>query len=111
MRSPRAVSGLIVAALRKKVDEIGGAAMILAKGDPDAGGILAILAEKGTYVGFMERRTGFDGGTSWDVRWNIADHDYSKMLQLRKKSDPDIWIIELDIVDAERFADEIRLIC
>lgn len=108
---PRAASGLIVAALRKKADEIGGVAMILARGDQDAGGIIAILAEKGTYMGVMERRTGFDGGSHWDVRWNIDGHDYSEMLQLRRKSDPDLWIVELDIADAERFADETRLIC
>lgn len=88
--------------------------MVLAKGHETAGAILAILLEKGENQGILERRTGHDGERYWDPIWtqNDANRPFSTdMLHLRTKSDPDLWILELDIPDAERFTVEMAEIC
>ena len=111
MTTPRAASGLVVAALRKFAESDGGTAMSLAKGDKEAGGIVVLLTEKAVLKGVMERRTGLDGKPYWDLVRISEDRNYDEMLQSRRKSDPDLWIVELDIADAERFAVETKLIC
>lgn len=114
MSSPRPTALLIIAALRRKTEAEGGMATIFGKGDKDAGGILLVLAEKGRNLALLERRTGLDGNRFWDAQWaeNDANQPFPlEMLQLRRKSDPDLWIMELDVPDAERFAVEIASIC
>jgi hypothetical protein len=57
----RLTSATLVSALRRRVNQAGGSAMVLARGDETAGGILLLTYEKGTNPRFFERGIGPKG--------------------------------------------------
>lgn len=105
----RLTSAMLVSALVRRVNQEGGSAMILAKGDATAGGILCVAYHKGTNPRFFERGLGPRGEPALirsgpqDIGDEQAVSDY---WQRRRTFDSDLWVIELDIADAERFAAE-----
>lgn len=105
----RLASGLLVNALVRRVNAAGGSAMVLARGEAEAGAILVLAVERGGDPRFFERGIGFDG-TPALVRSGpaeMADESaISDYWRRRRSRDPDLWVIELDIAGAERFAAE-----
>ena len=105
----RLTSAMLVGALRRRVNAAGGFATILVKGDEISGVILVQTLEKGRESGLFERVSNFAGvyalmrcGPSPEEGPDaLADY-----VARRRRSDPDLWIIELDIPEAERFAAE-----
>ena len=101
---------MLVSLLMRRVSGEGGNAMILAKGDEMAGGMLLATRAKGRNSGLFERILAGDKGYAWqqvgpqDMVDEVAIDHY---IQRRQSSDPDLWVIELDIPNAERFAAEI----
>lgn len=99
----------LVSALIRRVNQSGGFASVLAHGEDMGGMILVQTLERGRFSGFFERMTNLDG-TGVLVRCGPPlDSDpptLSDYLDRRRQQDRDLWIIELDIVDAERFAAE-----
>ena len=95
-----------VGALLRRVQQEGGFATVLAKGEPDAGTILVILAEKGAEMRAFERVPNPSGERRWTLA-RAADPadplEFGEWLERRRKQDPDLWIIELDIPQGERF--------
>ena len=107
--SARLASGLIVNALIRRVNAAGGSAMVLAKGDAEAGAILVLTLERGVNPGFFERGIGPDGESALVRSGPAAFEDsgaVSDYWQRRRSRDPDLWVVELDIASAERFAAE-----
>ena len=106
----RLASGLLANALVRRVNAAGGSAMVLAKGDAEAGAILVLALERGGDPRFLERGIGPDGLPAL-VRSGpagLADEAaVSGYWQRRRDRDPDLWVIELDIAGAERFAAEV----
>jgi hypothetical protein len=97
---------LEVAALVRQVNAAGGFAMVLAKGDPDAGTIILVLQEKGRDQRAFERMPQLDGSRAWSCTKRVDQDDpgpFSAWLDRRRTQDPDLWIVELDIADSERF--------
>ena len=105
----RLPSGVLVSALLRRVNDAGGMAMVLAKGHPQAGSMLLILNDKGSFGGFVE--PGRDlAGTPVLVPAG-PDHaetpaDVTAYWQRRRARDPDLWVIDLDIPFAQRVAAE-----
>ena len=101
---------MLASALLRRAQDEGGFGAVLAKGDPTAGAIAVILAEKGRKACFLERLLQADGSYSWQVsRQDVENEpDFNSFLERRRKSDPDLWILELDIASAERFAAEMN---
>ena len=96
---------LVVGALLRRVNDAGGIAVILARGDPDAGAILLVLEQEGR---LLERRIDFDGNDTVVPCGPVegssdSPDDYWKK---RRSRDPDLWVVALDIADSERFAAE-----
>jgi hypothetical protein len=108
--SPRATSGLLVSALIRRIEAVGGHAMVLAKGDPTSGAILLAIADRGRTLKLLERALSFDGAYHWTPT-GPTDFDEPGVLgdyiARRRRSDPDIWVVELDAAEAERIAAEI----
>jgi hypothetical protein len=106
----RLASSVLVSALLRRAQDEGGFGAVLAKGDPTAGAIAVILAEKGRKACFLERLLQGDGHYSWQSsRQEIEnEQEFKSFLNRRRKSDPDLWILELDIASAERFAAEMN---
>lgn len=107
--SARVTSAVMVSALVRRVNAEGGSAMVLAKGDATAGGILLLLLEKGANPRFVERGLGPGGEPALIASGPSVLEDDSVTTDYwnrRRKSDSDLWVIELDIAQAERFAAE-----
>jgi hypothetical protein len=95
-----------VSALIRRVQAQGGFATVIAKGEPDAGTLLIILTDRGGLSSAYERMPQADGTRGWSLsrKQDIADPAvFTAYLARRKTQDPDLWIIELDIRDGERF--------
>lgn len=97
---------LEVAGMIRAVEAAGGFAMVLQKGERDAGTILVVTLDRDGPATLYERMPQLDG-----TRLFIAakqqntekPYEFSEYLDRRKNQDPDCWLIELDIADAERF--------
>jgi hypothetical protein len=83
--------------------------MVLAKGDAEAGGILLLAYDRGANPRFLERGIGPEGRqallpsgpSGLDDEVSVANY-----WRRRRERDSDLWVIELDIASAERFAAE-----
>jgi len=106
----RLASSVLVTALLRRAQDEGGFGAVLAKGDPTAGAVAVILAEKGSRTHFLERLLQPDGGYAWQsARQELEDEAaFAAFLERRRRFDPDLWILELDIASAERFAAEMN---
>ena len=107
--SDRLTSAVVVSALVRRVNAAGGSAMVLAKGDATAGGILILTLERGGNPQFFERGIGASGLAALIPSGPalLADESEANDYWRRRRSrDPDLWVLELDIAGAERFAAE-----
>lgn len=106
--SARLTAEFRVKALLRRVHDAGGSAMVLAKGDAIAGGILIAAVDRGGETAFHERGLGPDGCTILIAPGpsDSGDAEASAYWQRRRRADPDLWVIELAVPNAERFAAE-----
>lgn len=109
MTGPRLATRVEVSALIRRIEGQGGHGMVLAHGDAEAGAILLLLAERGRPVLLLERVLVPSG----DYRWQRTGPPEAgnpdaldAYIQRRRGFDSDLWVVELDIAGAERFADE-----
>lgn len=108
---PRLASHVLVGALIRSAQAQGGFAAVLSKGDPTAGSVLVMLNEKGGKQRILERVLQPGGHYSWlDAIGQGIENEgqINALLERRKRFDPDLWLIELDIPSAERFAAEMN---
>lgn len=102
-------SGILVSALLKRVNDAGGMGMVRARGDAEAGAILLILNDASASPRLVERALNPLGKPAL-VPAGPAGHPDPAALEAywrrRRDRDPDLWVIELDIASAERFAAE-----
>jgi hypothetical protein len=104
--SARLASQVLVSALIRQAQTEGGFGAVLARGDATAGAILVILAERGVRAALLERLLRPDGAYAWqEIGQGAADDAALRtLLDRRRRFDPDLWIVELDVASAERFA-------
>ena len=107
--SVRLASDLFVAALLRRVSVQGGNGVVVARGDPKSGTLILLLAERGQTLGFRERLLSPDGRYTWRPTGPTPESTsdiVTEWLSRRRARDPDLWVIELDIPNVERFAAE-----
>lgn len=103
--TPRLTSEFRVKAVMRRVHDAGGSAMVLARGDAQSGAILVVALERGGDPVCWER----DVMGQRLIRCGPHDSDpqhVDEYWRRRRRNDPDLWVIELDIAAAERFAAE-----
>jgi hypothetical protein len=105
MTEPRLATSVLAGALMRKAQGEGGFAAVLAKGDPTSGAILLILTEKGANPRVLERLLQPDGSYSWAQPLEKSE-EVPAFVARRRRFDPDLWLIELDVPSAERFTAE-----
>jgi hypothetical protein len=107
---PRLASSLLVTALLRRAEAEGGFGTVIAKGDATAGAIALILTERGANPRLFERMLQPDGGYGWheSSRGIAGGQELDALLERRRRFDPDLWILELDIASPERFAAEMN---
>lgn len=97
---------LEVAGLIRRVEAAGGFAAVVQKGEREGGTLLVIFTEKGMNARLFERMPSVTGHREWrlsrsqDIENQSDFHDY---VARRRRQDPDLWIVELDIANGERF--------
>ena len=112
MIEPRPASGLLVSALIRRIEAEGGSAMVIHKGDAVAGAMLLLLADRGVLMAIVERVWRFDGGHGLEkvgpaeLNEPGVAGDY---VARRRRSDPDLWVVEVEHRQAERIAGEMLL--
>lgn len=97
------VSGLI-----RAVESAGGFATVIAKGERDAGTLLVVCRGTGREAAAYERMPQPDGTRAWMLsrRQDAEDPQaFWEYCDRRRRQDDDLWVLELDIPDAERFID------
>jgi hypothetical protein len=93
------------AALIRRTQAEGGFATVLQRGENEAGTILLVLCENGTNSRIYERMPNPDGTRNWHCsKAEDAENkqEFSEYVTRRGRQDPDVWIIELDVAQAER---------
>ena len=108
----RLPSGVLVSAMLRRVNDAGGLGTLLARGDAQAGAILVIALEKGVDARVYERGIGPGGAVELIAVGPQATDNQTEIVeywQRRRARDPDLWVIELDIAQAKRFAAETML--
>ncbi len=97
---------LEIASLIRLCESNGGSAMVLAKGERDAGTILIVSMCRGEDAKLYERMPQMDGTRSF-VATKSQDtenpYEFSEYVDRRRSQDPDIWVLEVDIDNPERF--------
>jgi hypothetical protein len=101
---PRLASGVMISAIKRLAEAQGDFATVLNKGDATSGAILLIGQIRGENPRLYERYPAPDG----EMRWQGIDftspsdasvHEYWKK---RCARDPDLWVLELDVVSGAR---------
>ena len=102
----RIAASVLAGALIRRAEGEGGFGAVLARGDSTAGSILVILLERGGNPRLLERILQSDGNYSW--RESGTDVEVPGFVARRRRFDPDLWVLELDVPSAERFAAEMN---
>ena len=105
-RLPSAVeaSGLV-----RKVQAAGDFAAILKRGDPERGALLLVVSSRGRHIACLERVLDLDAGYRWNRTGpdeSASSDDLRDFLGKRRRFDADLWLIELDVAQPERFIAE-----
>jgi hypothetical protein len=104
----RLPTGVLISALLRRANEAGGFAAVLAKGDPHAGAVLVVTSERGGPERLYERGLGGDGRPA--LIDSTPAEDLDNYWRRRRSRDPDLWVVALDIADAQRLAAETLLL-
>jgi hypothetical protein len=111
--APRLATSVLVGALVRKAEGEGGFAAVLAKGDATSGSVIVVLMEKAANTVVYERMLQPDGRYAWVPSLTQAFEKPAEVPELiarRRRFDPDLWVLELDIPSIERFAAEMNSI-
>jgi hypothetical protein len=101
MTEPRVKVGLWVSAALRMADRAGRPGAVLRKGDPDAGGVLAVLRARAGVMVLSQVRTG-QGKAAWLRATGAEPVDESaaqSYIDRQVKRDPDLWVVEFEAPD------------
>lgn len=107
----RLASSILAGALLRRAESEGGFGVVLGKGDETSGAILIILLERGGNPRILERVLQPDATYEWREIEGQTPENREKMadfLARRRRFDPDLWVLELDVPSQERFAAEMN---
>jgi hypothetical protein len=79
------------------------------KGDPDRGSLLILVASRGRHIACLERVLNVDGSYRWQTAGpaeSASSADVAAFVARRARFDEDLWAIELDVAQPERFIAE-----
>jgi len=97
------------AGLVRRVSAGGGFAAVIRKGDPERGSLLLLIGSRGRHVACLERVLSVDGSYRWNAVGpadSASSAEVAEFVRRRARFDEDMWAIELDIAEPERFIAE-----
>ena len=108
MVDDRIPAHLEVTGLIRAVEGAGGFGTVLSKGERTAGTLMVICCNRATPARAYERMPQLDGTRKWVLSKEQDPenpHEFAEWYRRRGAQDDDLWIVELDIANAERFVD------
>jgi hypothetical protein len=93
----------------RRASASGDFATVVRKGDPDRGSLLLLISSRGRHVACLERILNLDGSYDWQAAGppdSASSVDVAAFVDARARFDEDLWAIELDIAEPERFIAE-----
>ena len=109
MSDDRLPAAVEATALVRRAEADGDFATILKKGDADRGSLLLVVSSRGRHIACLERIMALEGGYCWrsvGPAESANSAEVAEFLAKRTRFDADLWAIELDVADAERFIAE-----
>ena len=100
---------LEAAALLRQAEAGGGFGAILKRGDADRGALILLVSRRGEHMACLERTLGPAGAYRWEEvgpKLGATPLELADWSQKRVRFDEDLWLIELDVPDPERFIAE-----
>ncbi|GAA4047411.1 DUF1491 family protein [Parerythrobacter jejuensis] len=110
MADSRLPAHLEIAAFLRLIEAQGGFGTVLAKGERDAGTVLLVTTENGQNAQLYERMPQLDGTRAWAlsrVQEPDKSEEFSEYLARRARQDSDVWILEADVADGQRFIESL----
>lgn len=113
MSEPRLTSEFRVKALIRLAETAFGSAMLLRRGDATSGDIALVILERGNAPLLWRRMLDADFSYRWQQMGGSASEkgedapDAPERLKKLISSDPDLWILEVDVPNRERFIAQI----
>lgn len=103
--SARLPAHLEVSAMIRATEAAGGFAMVIKKGERDAGTLLIVLVESDGTSALYERMPQLDGTRAWTrTKYQNPENkrEFDEYLSRRAQQDDDLWIVELTVDNGER---------
>ena len=100
---------LEVASILRRAEAAGDFATVVRKGDAERGSLLLLVSRRGRHVAALERVLSLDSGYVWQTvgpSESASSAEIADFLTKRTRFDEDLWAIELDIAEPERFIAE-----
>jgi hypothetical protein len=107
--SVRLTPKLWVSSLVRRANLAGDIATIVKKGDETAGQVLLVARRRSGELQVFTRTMNSRGSYSWTVAVQTNQEELGKVneyLERQTRYDPDLWIVELDTENPERFVDD-----
>ena len=82
---------------------------MIRKGDEERGSLLLLVTSRGRHVACLERILDLDGKYRWQSAGpgdSASSADVAAFVERRARFDEDLWAVELDIAEPERFIAE-----
>jgi hypothetical protein len=98
---------MLVSALIRRVEQQGGSAAVLLRGDAMAGALLIQLAERGVPGPLIERLLDRNGAYIWEPTGPEDPAARGDYIARRRRNDPDLWVLELDLPGAAAIVAEV----
>ncbi len=102
MTEPRLKSGFRAASMLRTAQQFGRSAMVLRRGDPDAGAILLVLRDRAGRTAVLTQARTLEGDEAWrrgtgavPVEEAAADAYVARQVA----RDPDLWVLEIEAPD------------
>lgn len=97
-------------AIRRLAESQGGFAAVLQRGERDAGTIALVILCRGEQAALYERLPQRDGTRPFvrTIQQETEEQgNFLRTVQRMRDRDPDLWLIEADVPDRERFVAEL----
>ena len=111
MSDSRLPTHLVVSGLLRQITAEGGNGVILAKGDRESGTYVLLLRDRAGTVKLVERRPSADFAFEWQVTQEKTPENEGEIYEYcdrRSAQDDDLWIVEAQVDDIERFVAQLR---
>jgi len=103
---PRLTSEFWVNAYRARLDLHNIPVFLRKRGDNTAGAVLVKLNTLNGQATLYQRGLAFDGPRGWDVLAEGDDPNVEEAITRQTRSDPDLWVLEIESATGETLLDE-----